>query len=184
MKWIHVIACIALVAVVSSCNRQSQVPEVPAEAWKLFSAEEGFSMEYPTDWTIMENQSGARVFFISIPKNGFANNFNLMIQELGAGGVSTLEEFDASTATQVKAMSGGTAEFKHSKEKILGYPASRYDYKAHLQGQDLQFRQWVVVKSGHADLFSYVDQAASFQEDEDKAERILRSFRFDQPSGS
>lgn len=100
------------------------------------------------------------------------------MERLSTAGINSLKEYDLLTATQVEEMSGGLAKLTCKRADIRGITGSQYDYRTYIQGQEMQFRQWVFIKSGEVYLFTYADRPTSFAKDEKKAERILNSFSF------
>lgn len=173
--------CIVPLLLLGGCAvNKAPLSPLSDEEWEMYANSEGFSMRYPAEWKVVENMSGARVFFLAPPTNGFSNNFNFITQSLATADIRSLRDFDRLTAKQVQEMSN-TTKLKRQRTEILGMPCSRYDYSANVRGQEMRFRQWVFIKGEAAYLFTYTDLATSFRQNEDKANRIMESFSMNHP---
>lgn len=146
-----------------------------AEAYE--SPKDGYAIDFPSRWQTREQVMGTSVISLSpleSKKDTFAENVNVVVEELGAG--ATL---DAYTETSVKVLEqylNAPKLIENKRVTLGGLPAQRLVYE-HTQGQfKLRGLAYLVVAGSKGYVLTCTAEKAQFAKYLAQFEKICRTF--------
>lgn len=131
----------------------------------------GFSIAPPAFPKAEKTGGGQAAMFFGPPRNGFANNLNVIVQT----GKMTVDEYVEASKEQFAQM-----EFKslsESRLKVSGRPAALFEYEGKLQGRDLKWMAMAVVDGERIFLVTGTSAAADYAALSKEFKASLESFK-------
>jgi len=138
-------------------------------------------MEYPEDWTLVDNIAGVAIAFLS-PAEGandtFQENVNLVIQDLQGQAVD-LDQYMTETKNQLGKVITDYEFIDDERGKAdNGMDVAVLDYTGKQGQNDLYWRQAIMINDGKAYVFTYSAAEDKFDTFADQASNILGSLTF------
>jgi hypothetical protein len=141
--------------------------------------EAAFSLEYPDGWIVEEVTDQPAVLVALFQRqsasDGFAENVNVLLEELPAG--VTLDEYTSANRTNLERAFTNFQVLEEEQQSIGEAPAFWIRYDADQQGRRLSFLQAWLVDGERGFVLSYTGQGEEFDAFRPDAEAIFRSFR-------
>jgi hypothetical protein len=139
--------------------------------------EEGFTIEYPEEWTSKEGEFGTLVFFAEPPVTGFAANVNVVSEDIPAS--TTLAQYSDVTEEQLENFVTNLHDFESRPIEVGGRAATEFTYLGTQGNFELRWVQNLVVTEGRAFVITFTAEEDRFAEVEPTGRSILASFRLD-----
>lgn len=151
--------------------------QVSAQDGVKMLSREKYSIEYPADWELDESGRMNTSFFLFSPlssaSDGFRENVNLMIQDLGGSGMG-LDDFTELSLTQIIA---GGGVISTNEQVASEPPKNKLIYSMGQQGQRFKAFQYYWVIGDMAFILTLTCAEDEFDNYVDQGEKILNSFK-------
>lgn len=139
-------------------------------------AKDGFSFQYPEDWTTQENFMGARIFVAGPPVDKFAPNLNIVILPKDETIFSATED-EYKKMFQIYLRNIEIQKFQ--KKKFVNRDAVYIHYKAEMgENNLLEFKQYLFIVGEQNYTITLTDKQGNFSKHEEIFDAILSSFKF------
>lgn len=138
---------------------QKNIPKRQSYENKL----DGFSLQFPGDWTFQEKVYGASVVFSSPVTETDKIKENVMIVKKPLENEATLEEYYLMLKAEA-AKQPNYAEIESSTIKVNDLDAKKIIYKSSSNSTKLQFEQILLIKNKSTYTFTYTATEATFAE--------------------
>lgn len=161
-----------LLTLISCSQKQDDVKE---DSMMLVLNKQDFSISYPANWQVKSDMPKAELLVCSPfdgPNDTFADNFNLMKQELHSNSID-LMLYDSISKDQIYNTLGKDAILESKIEP----DRSCVVYKGELDGEKLKWKQFYFVKNETAYILTYTAEEKTFDKYSDIAESIFNSFK-------
>ncbi|MDG0812547.1 PsbP-related protein [Cohnella rhizosphaerae] len=143
-------------------------------------ADDGYSIQYPKDWTVQTDIQGVSAAFLS-PADGdsdpFKENVTLVVQELGGAATGSLDQYAAETQ---KALEKMITNFKLvSSEKSDADHAFFLEYTG-TQGQfDLHWQQAAIIDDDKAYIVTYTAEPGNVEKYQDTVGEMIDTLSYE-----
>ncbi len=139
-----------------------------------------FEMDYPPEWSMIENEAGAAAIFYSPLENDldiFKENVNIVIQDLSKKPMS-LEQYTKTAIHQMKVVFKTGMEIVESEPAYLGgVKGHRFTFMGTGPDGDLKFMTLWALKGDTAFQFTYTGLKSDWDQYKKVADKMLRSFK-------
>lgn len=142
-------------------------------------ADEGYSIQYPKDWTVQTDITGVSAAFLSPADNdsdAFKENVTLVVQELGGAATGSIDQYAAETQ---KALEKMITDFKLvSSEKSDEDHAFFLEYTGK-QGQfDLHWQQAAIIENDNAYIVTYTAEPGNVEKYQDTVGEMIDTLSY------
>ncbi|MFD2333342.1 PsbP-related protein [Cohnella sp. GCM10020058] len=143
------------------------------------NADEGYSIQYPKDWTVQNDIQGVSAAFLS-PADGdsdlFKENVTLVVQDLGAAATGSIDQYADETQkalekmiTNFKLVSSEKSEENHSF--FLEYTGQQGQY-------DLHWQQAAIIGDDKAYIVTYTAEPGSVEKYQDTVGEMIDTLSY------
>lgn len=142
-------------------------------------ADDGYSIQYPKDWTVQTDITGVSAAFLS-PADGdsdtFKENVTLVVQDLAGAATSSLDQYASETQ---KALEKMITNFKLvSSEKSDENHAFFLEYTG-TQGQfDLHWQQAAIIEDDKAYIVTYTAEPGNVEKYQDTVGEMIDTLSY------
>jgi len=181
MKMNNLSGLIALVILSAACgNNQTPVKQpIPPDGWTIL-AENGYSIQYPTDWVLDKSGQGGTTFFIisqvSSSEDQFSENVNLIIQDLSTRNYD-LNQFTEISEEQIKTKVANSILLESKRLNANGTEFQKVIYTGDFAKYNLTIEQYYWVRDKKAYVLTLTCETSQFDTYRETGEKILNSFR-------
>ena len=177
-----VLGLIALAILTTACgNKQTRVKQAnPPEGWTVLT-ENGYSIQYPTDWVLNKSGQGGTIFFInsqvSTSEDQFSENVNLIIQDLSTLNYD-LNQFTEISVEQINTMVANSNLLESIRLNASGTEFQKVIYTGDFAKYNLTIEQYYWVRDQKAYVLTLTCEKSQFDAYRETGEKILNSFSF------
>lgn len=143
------------------------------------NAEDGYSIQYPKDWTVQNDIQGVSAAFLSPADNDsdlFKENVTLVVQDLGAAATGSIDQYADETQkalekmiTNFKLVSSEKSEEDHSF--FLEYTGQQGQY-------DLHWQQAAIIGNDKAYIVTYTAEPDSVEKYQDTVGEMIDTLSY------
>ncbi|WP_217594648.1 PsbP-related protein [Cohnella sp. GbtcB17] len=142
-------------------------------------ADDGYSIQYPKDWTVQTDITGVSAAFLS-PSEGdsdaFKENVTLVVQELGGATTGSIDQYAAETQ---KALEKMITDFKLvSSEKSDEDNAFFLEYTGKQGQYDLHWQQAAIIEKDKAYIVTYTAEPGNVEKYQDTVGEMIDTLSY------
>lgn len=145
--------------------------------WKVYT-HENYSIRYPDNWELEENQIGSKFVLISpvdTANPSFNENINLIIQDL-KGPDMNLDKYNEISVSQIKKYLPDDSILSDKREKDRTGEYQHIQYYGDENNNHLQFEQYYRIINGKAYILTLTTLKKQWEKAHQVGEQILNSF--------
>ena len=171
------ITVFTVAVMVSSCGSDAKKADSEKDMVKVDRPD--YSIAFSKEWENAPNKNPTIDLFITAQPDGktdrFSENINVLIQNVGD--TMNLEQFEKLTKSQLGTMVPGSELTSSKITKKNGTDCLQMEYKAPMNGLDLQFVQDVYMKNSKVYILTFSAEQASYQAYKSMAQKVLNTFK-------
>lgn len=159
-------------------TEEAAKPAVDPNMKEYENAANGFSLQYPKEWSLQEGAAGTVAAFLS-PAEGtsdtFQENITVTVQDLSQQPMD-LKAYTELSTKQVETMFKTTLD-KNEDIKLGDLDAHEVVYNAKQQNMDLRFHQVFAVQNNKAYILTFTAKQDTFDKMDESAQKAFETFR-------
>lgn len=172
------ITTLCAVLLLSACNQKSTFEIKAPEGWSTYQTKE-YAIFYPSDWQLdTSGMYGSRLFVLhedESDSNGFGENINLLVRELGKD-AKDLDYYVTESEKQITQMFVDGNLEKSERKNANGNEYHTVIFSANQGGRIMKFRQCYWIKNNKAYILTFTTLINDFDTYISTANQMMDGF--------